>query len=257
MQMGQMADVKRRWMSLYRESRERGDLYAVSKLTAIYMTMIQLAANQTIPPETEEELEAAVNRPRGGDFNLEHSSAFDSLTHLNLYRGDITSAWARMTRIWPEYRRSMLIRIQMIRINLLEMRARTALAMAEKAPQPLPYIQQAKQDADALEAEGLPWSRAHALYVRAAVAACEEDAVRAIEFLKLAVKSYDETDMPLRAHVLRYRLGESEEGTESRESRASAERWINDQGIVSPVRWAGMYAPGFAMISRESLETSF
>ncbi len=48
-----------------------------------------------------------------------------------------------------------------------------------------------------------------------------------------------------------------EEGGESRELRENAERWIRGQGIVSPVRWAGMYAPGFALISKTPVETTF
>ncbi len=242
---------------LFRESGERGDLYATSMLTSFYMTMIHLAGNQQIDSETERELEATVNRPNGSDFTFEQLSAFDSLTNLNLYRGDIASAWVRMGRVWPEYRRSRLFRIQMIRISLLELRARTALAMAEKDAEPAAYIQQAAQDAEALDAEGLPWALAHASYIRAGIAACVPDAARAIKDVKLAAQQYDDAEMPLRAQILRYRLGELEEGAESRELRENAELWINGQGIVSPVRWAGMYAPGFALISKTPVETTF
>ena len=45
---------------LLRESQERGDLYAASILTTLYMTMIKLAGNE--PIETESELEAVVDR---------------------------------------------------------------------------------------------------------------------------------------------------------------------------------------------------
>jgi serine/threonine protein kinase len=256
-QMGEMTEVKRRWTVLFRESRERGDLYATSKLTTFYMTMIQLAGNQLIDSETELELESAVNHPKGGRFTLEHASAFDSLMYLNLYRGDITNAWVRMDQIWPKYSGSMLLRIQLVRINLLELRARTAVAMAERAAERAIYMQQAKQDAQALEKEGQPWALAHACYVRAAIAACDEDSGHAIEHLKLAAKKYDAAEMPLRAQVLRYRLGELGEDAESRELRENAERWIRGRGIVSPVRWAGMYAPGFGLISKDSLETSY
>jgi hypothetical protein len=254
-QMGEMAELKRRWNVIYRESRERGDLYATSKVTTIYMTMIQLAANQ--PIESESELESAVDRRSGTAFNLEHSSAFDSLTHANLYRGDITGAWVRMRRVWPLYRRSLLLRIQMIRINLLEMRARTALAMAEKAAEPASYLVQAKKDAQALEREGPAWALAHALYIRAGIAACGEDSATAIENVKRAAAKYDDAEMPLRAQIMRYRLGELEEGPQSVDLRENAERWIKGQGIVSPERWAGMYAPGFGLISNASIATSY
>ena len=59
-QMGEIAELKRRWTVLYRESQERGDLYAATMLTAFYMTMIKLAKNEQV--ESEKELEAFVDR---------------------------------------------------------------------------------------------------------------------------------------------------------------------------------------------------
>ena len=63
--------------------------------------------------------------------------------------------------------------------------------------------------------------------------------------------------MPLNAQLMRYRLGEIQTDDEARELREPAERWLQEQGIVSPPRWAGMLAPGFARISNETTETSF
>ena len=48
-QLGEIAELKRRWTVLYREAEERGDLYAASTLTAFYMTIIKLADNE-VPP---------------------------------------------------------------------------------------------------------------------------------------------------------------------------------------------------------------
>jgi serine/threonine protein kinase/tetratricopeptide (TPR) repeat protein len=255
LQTGQIPELRRRWSIWYRESREKGDRYAASMLTKFYMTMLKLAANE--PVESESELEASLEGCRQGGFNLEHSSAFDSLMQLNLYRGDIHHAWERLGRFWPEYSRSLLLEIQMIRITMLETRARTALAMAEKFKESAVYLNQARQDAIALEREGSPWAKAHARYVRAGIAACGEDAVQAALDLTVAAEKYDEAEMPLRAWILRYRLSEIEGGTRSRPLRDAAESWMNAQGIVSPLRWAGMYAPGFANISGEGIETSF
>ena len=63
--------------------------------------------------------------------------------------------------------------------------------------------------------------------------------------------------MPLNAHLMRYRLGEIQADEETRSRRLVAERWLREQGIVSPPRWAGMIAPGFSRISNEITETSF
>jgi eukaryotic-like serine/threonine-protein kinase len=254
-QMGEVAELKRRWTVLYRESQDRGDLYAATVLTAFYMTMIKLAKNEQV--ESEKELEAFVDRRDLRRFNLQHSSAFSSLIHLYLYRGDVSHAWTRLGSIWPAYCRSMLLQVGMIRIDMNELRGRSALAMAERAVDPDVFLRQAKENARSLQRERQPWAHAHAHYLKAGIAACEGDTVRSVRELTLAVEDYDRAEMPLRAQILRFRLGEVQGGAETRELRDKAELWIREQGIVSPARWAGMYAPGFLKISTESIETSY
>ena len=115
-----------------------------------------------------------------------------------------------------------------------ELRGRTALAMAEKALDPTIYLRQALDDAQQLEREGQQWALAHAHYLKAGVAACREDAIRAVRELTLAVEHYDQADMPLRAQILRYRLGEIQSDQETRTLRDEGEKWIKGQGIVAP-----------------------
>jgi len=255
LQMGELSDLRRRWIGIYREAQERGDLYAANMLTSLYMTMIKLAANEA--PDPEGRLESVAIPDRGRPINLQNSTALDALISIYFYRGDFGTAWTRILAIWPEYSRSMLFRIQMIRINMLEQRSRSALGMAERARQPKSYLRQAKLDARRLAREKQRWALAHAAFVRAGIAACEENMGRAVDLMNLAVQLYDEADMPLRAQILRYRLGEVLNDAKSRALRQDAEIWMRNQGIVSPVRWAGMYAPGFAKISSELMETSF
>ncbi len=220
-QMGEIAELKRLWSVLLRESQERGDLYAAKMLTAFYMTMIKLAGNE--PIETESELEALVDRTQDRGFSLQHSSALQSLVQIYLYRGDINRAWARIAAAWPGYTKSMLLRIQMIRIDMLEIRSRCALAMAEKTDSPEVFLRQARSDARRLESEGQRWAVAHAHYLQAGIAACEDDAARAVEKLVLATDDYFAAGMPLRAQLLRYRLGEIQSSTEIRALREEAE----------------------------------
>jgi hypothetical protein len=177
--------------------------------------------------------------------------------HIDLYRGDVTRAWARLGAAWPEYARARLFGIQFIRIQMLELRARTAVAAAERSQQPAPLLVNAAGDARRLEREGQAWAIAHAHYIRAAIAACQEDPVRSAEEVARAADLYDRADMSLSAQVMRYRLGEIDASAPARALREQAERLLQDQGIASPVRWAGMCAPGFARISSESIETTF
>jgi hypothetical protein len=254
-QRGELAELQRRWSGLYRESQERGDLYAATMLTTFYKTIIKLARNESL--ESEAELESAVDRRHDRRFSLQHGAALESLLHLYLYRGDISRGWIRLQAIWPEYSQAMLLRVQLIRIHLLELRARVALSLAERSNAPEAYLRQASSDARWLQREGQKWARAHAHYVRAGIAACEEDAVRAVAELTAGADLYEAADMPLRAHILRYRLGEIVNDPPNRAAREAAEQWIRNQGIVSPARWSGMFAPGFAKISGDSMETTY
>ena len=154
----------------------------------------------------------------------------------------------------------MLLRIQMIRIHMLELRGRTALAMAGKDPRSR-RSSSARRKIDARRLErrrtkmgpgpcALPPGRHRRLRGR-------RGPLRSGSSL-LAAEHYDQAEMPLRAQILRYRLGEIQsDARHARAPRQRAEQWIKAQGIVSPARWAGMYAPGFAKISTESIETSY
>ena len=254
-QMGEIRELKARWSVFFRESQERGDRYAATMLSSFYMTMIKLAGNHQ--PENEADLEAVLEQSHAGNFNLTHSNAFEALIHLYLYRSDPSRALIRFESIWPRYEKSMLLRIRMTRIDLLDMRARCTLAMAEKPGDSAPYLRQAADDAARLEKEGHAWASAHALYIRSGIAACKEDPVRAVGYLMKSADCFDQVQMPLRAQILRYRLGEIHPGPDSRAQHDRAEQWIKGQGIVAPARWAGMYAPGFAKIAVDSIETTY
>ena len=245
-QRGEIAELKRRWTLLYRESQERGDLYAATTLTAFYMTMITLSKNE--PIESERELEAFVDRRDKRRFSLQHSSALESLIHLYLYRGDVSNAWARLGAIWPAYSRSMLLRIKMIRIDLLELRGRTALAMAEKAvDQPeFPPIRPGKTPGR----WNMRGNRGHSLtphYLEGRHRApAKATRSRAIRELALAVEHYDRAEMPLRAQILRFRLGEIQSDDET---RAAARQ---GRGSGSPSRGSSPRPAGPACMLRAS-----
>ena len=162
-QMGRIADLRRRRSLLDREARARGDRYATRALGTFYATLIRLAADDPPGPESSSGMVAAARG--GGRLNLQQTPAFDSLMHIDLYRGEVHSARARLDAIWPEYERSMLFRVQLIRIQLLELRARTAIATAERSRNPDPLLDVAEADAFTLEREGQGWAIAHATYL--------------------------------------------------------------------------------------------
>ncbi|MGO9597548.1 MAG: serine/threonine-protein kinase PknK [Isosphaeraceae bacterium] len=252
--MGQIAEFKRRWKVLIRQAQDCGDLYAASTLTTFYMTMIRLADDDA--GGIEAELETVMNRWATRGFFIQHSTAFRSLIHLELYRGQADSAWSRLTSTWPSYSRSKLLRIQMIRIQMLELRARSAVALAETGSEPAKLLETARRDALRLDRERQPWASAYAQHVRAAIAACRGDASTALHELSQAASQYEKADMMLCAWVMRYKMGEIQGGSKGRELISQATEWMSAQSIQSPTRWAKMIAPGFEQISTCHLDTT-
>ena len=255
MQMGQIAELKRRWTLLIQEAQDRGDLYAATTLTTFYMSVIRLSEDDSTG--IEHELEAVMSQWTRRGFLIQHATAFRSLMHLDLYRGRVDAAWQRLGAIWPEYSGSMLLRIQMIRIQMLELRARSALALAEMSKDPEAPLQAARHDARRLVREGQPWALAHACYIQAGIAACREDRWTALHHLTRAADQYDAADMPLNAWVMRYKMGEIQGEEEGRALIATAEAAIKAQAVASPARWSRMIAPGFSKIATCQLETNY
>ena len=189
-------------------------------------------------------------------FFIQHSMAFRSLLYADLYRGQAEAAWRRVHVVWPAYCRSMLPRIQMIRIEMLELRARAALALAETTADPEDLLRSAERDARKLARAGQPWALAHSHSIRAGIAACRTDGVGSLQHLAFAAEQYDAADMHLSGWVMRYRMGEVRGDVEGFTLTAQAEAAIRDEAIVSPARWCQMMAPGFAKLERNQTETT-
>ena len=113
-------------------------------------------------------------RPRGdapGDrrsgrrqgYHVQHNDLVWASVQIDLYCGDGDAAWERITGHWPTLTRSLLLRVQFIRVAMLGLRARCGLACGAAAA-----LRSAARDADRLERERLPWADAQARMVRAA-----------------------------------------------------------------------------------------
>ncbi|WP_165221520.1 serine/threonine-protein kinase [Aquisphaera insulae] len=251
---GRLAELEKRWSVFTREAEERGDLYATTTLTSFFLAMIRLAQDR--PAEIRAELERAMSRWRRQGFFVQHSTELVSLLHLDLYQGSVAAAWERINAAWPAYTRSLLPRIQVNRIQLLELHARAALAMAEGLEDNQPHLLAAEEDARKLEREGQGWAIAHSRFIRAGIAAVREDATTASYRLEQAAALYDTVDMPLSAAVMRYRIGEIVGSSEGKALIARSESVLREQSIAAPERWARMIAPGFARIAASRVETS-
>jgi hypothetical protein len=162
----------------------------------------------------------------------------------DLYAGDGKGALERITARWPAVEKALLLRIQALKLTLLQLRAFAAVAAAREGGGADP-LRAAEKDARAIERERMPWSDPYVPLIRAAVAAVRGDADAARAELARAPELFDAADMKLWAAASRRRLGVMIGGDEGATLVAEADAFMRGQGIASPERWTAMQAPGF------------
>jgi hypothetical protein len=240
---GELNEVRRRWPVLLQEAQERGNLFAETNLV-FCMAILRLANDEA--DGLDGELERIMLRWTRKGFTVQHNSAFRARLQILLYRGESANASYLIAATWPLYKRSMQCRVQLIRIELRELRARCAIAMAADSTDPETLLRSAERNARGLDRERTPWASAYAQFIRAGVAVRRGDDLKAEGLLTKAATSFDSVDMNLNAAVTRRRLGELIGGDRGRSFIEEADRWMAVQQIKDPARWTAMYAPGFS-----------
>ncbi len=146
----------------------------------------------------------------------------------------------------PTLSRSLLMRVQFIRVAMLGLRARCALAAAAGAGAAGGRtLRVAARDAARLGRERLPWADAQARTVRAGLAAVRGRPVEAAGHLREAAGGFRACDMALCAAAADLRLGALLGGPDGDALADRAGAWMASQAVRRPDRVADLFAPGF------------
>lgn len=241
-----------------REAEERHDMYAAVGLRTGHINTVWLADDD--PERARREAEEAVRHFPQGGFYVQHYYDMLAQTHIDLYEGKVASAWQRMARAWPHFRRSMITRVQQLRIFATYLRARTHIALAAADPlavgkalsarRRVGLLRAAWRCSRKLEREKMPWASALAAAVRASCANLRGERQETLEHLDDALERFEDTDMRVHAAAARRARGLltgslTDEGSHHGDV-AAAEGWLSDQGVRNPARLAALYLPGFS-----------
>jgi hypothetical protein len=162
-----------------------------------------------------------------------------------LYRDDAEAAWRLLAEQQSLLRRSMLTRIQALRVESIYMRARAALGIAGGGRSPRRFLRIARAGAGRIAREQRPWSTPIALLLKAGIANVEGHVPLALSHLHDAADRFDRADMQLYAAVARRRIGALQPDARGRELRCQADDWMAAQTIRNPTAFTRMLAPGF------------
>ena len=239
--LGEMVEVSRRVPQLLSAALEQGNLFAATDLRT-RLNAIWLAGDD--PDRARDEVIAAMTTwPRKG-FHLQHYSSLVALAQIELYTGDYEIAWKHIEVQWRPLEKSMLLRIQGLRIDAMQLRARLALASAS-GEQREHRLRLAEKLAAKIERENMAYANPLATLIRAGIAKQHGDGPRALTLTEKALQDFDAADMQLYATAARRRLGEMLGGDRGRQLVAQTEQWMTKQQIKNPPRMINLLAPGF------------
>jgi serine/threonine protein kinase len=238
--LGEVAEMCRRFPRLLQEARERGDLYALMNLSTYNLSVVRLAADE--PEPARDQMRRMMEQWSREGYHVQHNDQLWGAVNIELYRGDGAAARALIERHWPALARSLLLRVQFVRVSMTSLRARAALAAGATSRDPAPLLRCAGRDARRLARERVPWAVAHARLIEGLLEA-RGDPDAAAKSLAHAAACYDDADMALCAAATRRRLGVLIGGSSGRSLVEAADAWMTGQGIRNPARLAAMYAP--------------
>ncbi len=223
---------------------ERGDLYAATNLRAGLCNAAWLVRDDLAA--ARQHLADAQQQWSHNGFHVQHFHQMLGLGNIHLYAGEAEVGYQTMAARWPDYERSLLTRVDILRLEALHLRARLALALARARPAESPrYLREARKLAAALGKSPEPWAVCCAELVRAGVAARLGDVAGARACLSHAALGFSAADMAVFAACARYRLGQLPGAASDRAITAQAEAELRAQTVAAPARFVDMLVPGF------------
>jgi tRNA A-37 threonylcarbamoyl transferase component Bud32 len=241
--LGEVQELMRFCPLMIKEAQERGNLYAVATVGTLTRPHLRMAADQVA--EGRRELRELTETWSQAGAPIPHFYALHCHTDLALYAGDVAAACQYAGEQEFGLRSTFIGRIQNPRARGIASRARALLAACRVGIEARSTLRVVEQRARSLEREKRPDYTALAHLIRAAVACCQDDQVRAVAWLEMACAGFRALEMRLYAVAAERALGRLIGGDRGRALVATAEAWMVGQGIRNPARFAAVLAPGF------------
>jgi eukaryotic-like serine/threonine-protein kinase len=241
--IGRYRDLRRRQREWLEDARARGDLYGTVELTVGNAAFSWLAEDR--PDLAEQSAREVMSRWSTSGFHLEHMHDIEGRVHALLYTGDVAEAHEIARELWARTKRSLLWRIQIVRISIFYLNAGAALCLLGKGlGDRKQLLRQARACARALERERTAWCVPLASVVHAGLALHTGARDEALRRLDAAARDLLEQGLGGYALAARDRAARLRGESAAEELARVAEAW-QAEGVVSPERMSRMLVPGF------------
>jgi hypothetical protein len=228
--LGRLPELEEHVTKGMRDARERNDLYASMSARSGFPNLAWLVRDDV--DGARHESSEAIGRWSQSGFHLQHVFDLCASTQIDLYVDEGAAAHERLTARWKEMDGAGLLRVQLNRVTMLELRARSALARAKKMPsEATALVREAQAIARRLHGEGRPWADALGALVQAQTVKPSESAAS----LEEAAAKLEAVGMALYAKAARSGL--------SATTRTAVEAELREMGVVAPARLLRIFTP--------------
>jgi tetratricopeptide (TPR) repeat protein len=242
-QLGSLKTLGQMLPARLHEAQLQGNLYAVWALPATISMVHWIARDDVAGGRAAVDMVSDRWSLRG--YQIQHWNAMASNALLDIYAGDVHAAHKRLEVGWEPISKSLLTKIQIIRFEVTELRARAALAAARASTGDARerLLVFAEQQTEKIGKEGLAWTNAITTLRRAGIRHARGDTDGAIRDYRAAIAECDAADLGAHAAAARVRLGEILENEEGIELRERAFATLLAEDVAKPEKLVALYAP--------------
>ena len=240
---GDIAELTRVSREFLRDGEDRGDYFAASYHRTAYSIL------QWLCPDDVAGARAALEQARGlcspGGYYMQRYFLLLAQLIADLYADERALAWQHVSDDWPHLQRSLILRINSIRIRCLYLRATCAVAAAAGRDRDR-LLAMAERDAQRIEREkhySARTNKGRARLVRSAIAVSRGDLETGLRLLTEAEAGFEASRSALWHALAKRRRGQIVGGDEGRALIAAADAWMAGQGIVRPDRMMAALTP--------------
>jgi hypothetical protein len=230
--LGRVAELNRYVRRNVRDAMRRGDRYAAANLRAGHGNLAWLVGGD--PDGADAVLDETSSHHPPERFSMPHAYVLIARCNVLLYRREGRAAFDLFQSKRQRYERSLVPRVQFLRVELAFLAGRCALAAGELAS--------AEEWVRALEREEVPFAKALSRLLIAGVEEARGNDVEARRAYARAARSLADVDMALHAAAAQRRQGTLTDGDSDR-LLEKADAWLAGQGLEDPVRFADVFAP--------------
>ncbi|MCP4602442.1 MAG: protein kinase [Proteobacteria bacterium] len=240
--LGRLKDLELHVRNSVDYSYKRGNLYAItmSKCTE-FSNFVWLMKDDVL--RAKREAQEAMSCWRQTGFHLQHMFDLFSQVQMDLYQGNSTTVWQRMTDFWKPFAASGLFNNKLVRIETNQIRAQAALCAAASVKDRKTLLRQAAKSAKRLMRERRQWATGLSMLISAQIAAAQDREQDALEAFSDAEKVLESADMAMHATAARYGKGLLLKGDEGEALVSSARSFLTDQDVKKPDKLFGIIVP--------------